>query len=160
MAVHHLVDDGQVGATQVPDVLAMDNVPVGTGASIVVGVAAAIALVLTILVATLSSVVSASAMPAVRFGAPAMTDVVTASSFANPVPATYRITDVLPARDGTFAVVSGTEGEASLAPVVVGTLFLLTLAATAHAARGLRTAATGPVRTRREPRTAKPSKGR
>ncbi len=157
MAVHHLIDEGHMGASQVPDVLAMDAVPVGTGASIVVGVAAAIALVLTLLVATLSSVVSASAMPIAAPARDALrSDVVHVAFATPPVSATYRITDVLPVRDGTFAVVSDPRTESSLAPIVVGGLVLLTLAAGARTVRGLQTAV-GQVRTRREPRTAKPS---
>ncbi len=133
MAGQHLIEEGHVGASQVPDVLAMDNVPVGTGASIVVGVAAAIALVLTLLVATLSSVVSASAMPMAAPARDAVRSEVIRAAFApNAVPATYRITDVLPARDGTFAVVSEPRTDASIAPIVIGGLLLLTLAAGTH----------------------------
>ena len=157
MALYHLTDDAHAAAATVPDVMAVDDVAVGTGASIVVAVAATIALVLTMLVATLSSVMPVAAMPVT-----AAAETVPAPAFDGIVatPATYRITDLAAPRDGTFAVVSkGADGD-SLATLVVGGVFLMMLIGSAKAVRELALAAGGPVRPRRHPRPEKPARGR
>lgn len=162
MAGYHLVEDRHVGAGSVPDVLAMDDVAVGTGASIVVAVAATIALILTIVVATLSSALPASAGPAVPGArAPIMASIEGAGMALAPAAVAYRITDLAPARDGTFAIVgtAAPDGSDSLAPVVLGGILLVTLAATASAWRGIGTRAAGP-RNRRPAASDRPARGR
>jgi hypothetical protein len=161
MAGYHLVEDRHVGAGSVPDVLAMDDVAVGTGASIVVAVAATIALVLTIVVAALSSALPAAASPAAPGArAPIMASIEGAGMALAPAAVAYRITDVAPARDGTYAIVgTAPERSDSLAPAVVGGLLLATLAATASVWRGAGTRVAGP-RNRRPAAVDRPARGR
>jgi hypothetical protein len=162
MAGYHLVDERHGAASAVPDVLAMDDVAVGTGASIVVAVAATIALILAMVVATLSSALPASAAPGLAGAGPAIVRSADDAGVAlYPATVAYRITDVAPARDGTFAVLAAAPGtEDSLAPVVVAGLLLATLAATASAWRGMAARTGAPVRTRRPAPASKPARGR
>lgn len=137
MAVH-LIDEPHGGSSAVPDGLALDGVTVGTGASIVVAVAATIALVLTVLVATLSSVVSATAMPSAHGTLiPIEQNFATVGSSTRPTVAAYRIVDVVPPRDGTFAVIAPAGAGSSLAPMVVAGLVIMTAAAGAQLVRAL-----------------------
>lgn len=148
MGVYHLTEEH--GAGMGVRVEPPENVTVGTGASIVVAVAAAIALLLTVLVATLSTVVGASAAPTPVGTAPAVSELFTATDPApRPVPAAYRITDLAPPRDGTFAVVSRAADRDSVAPLVLGGLLVMTAAAAAATLRSLGAALGAVPRTRR-----------
>jgi hypothetical protein len=121
-------DEGPV----VPDVLAIDEVAVGTGASIVIAVAATLAVLLAVLVATLSG---ASAAPRQETSA-----AWTASDpVSPPARGEYRVADrSAPARDGVYQVVSpAPRPEKSVAMVVVAGLFLAMSAATSVLWRAL-----------------------
>lgn len=54
-------EDSRIAVTSVPDVMAVDDVAVGAGASIVIAVAATLALTLTAIVAVLSGATGANA---------------------------------------------------------------------------------------------------
>ncbi|BBE74127.1 hypothetical protein [Oharaeibacter diazotrophicus] len=148
MGVYHLTEEH--GAGMGVGVDATENVTVGTGASIVVAVAAAIALLLTVLVATLSTVVGASAAPTAVGTVPAVSELfTTVDAPSRPVAAAYRITDLAPPRDGTFAVVSRAADRDSVAPLVLGGLMVMTAAAAAATLRSLGAAVGAVPRARR-----------
>ncbi len=121
-------NDWHISATTVPDVMAVDDVAVSTGASIVVAVAATIAVVLTLLVASLSS---ASAAPL----AAGIERSVASTAFVNPVAVSYQ--SAAP-RDQTYIVAMNDRSRReSLAGWLLGAAFVGSLAATVQSWRGL-----------------------
>jgi DNA-binding LytR/AlgR family response regulator len=135
-------DDRAHGRVQVPDVMTLDDVAVGTGASIVVAVAATIAVMLAVVVAVLSH--AGEARAASTWDARALGFAVTPAEAS---PAATRVE--APSRDTVHRVVSpAPPPRKSVALVVVGALLVAMTAATSLVWRAFARAVAGPSRGR------------
>jgi len=112
------------------------DMAVGAGAAILIAVATAVVLAMTVMVTSLSSA-HAAVMPAVSAGGAIERSLVAGDARLARTEATFRITDVA-ARDGTYVVADKPrDGDSSLAGIAVTAILLGIAAATADLWRHL-----------------------